>query len=301
MDYYNEIKNELIDNELTKKAKDYGKNRSDLTHYYNVGRLIIEAQGGETRAKYGDGLIKEYSKRLIEELDKKYSCRNIMSMRKFYIIFRNGKVNVVRSQLSWTHYRELLVLDNYDEIVYYINVCIQDNLSYRKLHDRIKNKEYKRLDSKTKNKLVNKEEVIVTDYIKKPILIKNTLNIEEISERLLKKLILEDIESFMKELGDGYSFIGSEYKIRIGDVFNYIDLLLFNYKFNCFVVVELKITELKKEHIGQIEIYMNYIDKHIKNINQDKTIGIIICKKDNKLIMEYCSDERIISREFILV
>ena len=224
-----------------------------------------------------------------------------MSMRKFYIIFRNEKVNAVRSQLSWTHYRELLVLDNFDEINYYINITIQDNLSYRKLHERIKNKEYERLDNKTKNKLVNKEYVVVTDFIKNPIIIRNTLNIEEISEKYLKKLIIEDIENFMKELGNGYSFIGSEYKIRIGEVFNYIDLLLFNYKYNCFVVVELKVNELKKEHIGQIEIYMNYVDKNIKTINQEKTIGIIICKKDNKLIMEYCSDPRIYAVTYDLI
>ena len=97
----------------------------------------------------------------------------------------------------------------------------------------------------------------------------------------------------MKELGDGFSFIDDEYKIKIGDRYNYIDLLLFNIKYNCYVVVELKTTELRKEHVGQIEIYMNYIDKHIKTINQDKTIGIIICKKDNQFVMEYCSDDRI--------
>jgi RecB family endonuclease NucS len=104
----------------------------------------------------------------------------------------------------------------------------------------------------------------------------------------------------MNELGEGYSFIDNEYKIKIGIRYNYIDILLFNYKFNCFVVVELKTTELKKEHIGQIEVYMNYIDKNIKGINHDKTIGIIICKKDNKYIIEYSSDKRIISREYIL-
>ena len=112
---------------------------------------------------------------------------------------------------------------------------------------------------------------------------------------------MEDIESFMKELGNYFSFIGSEYKIKIGNNFNYIDLLLFNYEYNCFVVVELKTIELKKEHIGQIQVYMNYIDENLRNINQDKTIGIIICKQDNKYIIKYCSDDRIIAREYELV
>ena len=117
---------------------------------------------------------------------------------------------------------------------------------------------------------------------------------------MLQNLILEDIPSFMKELGDGYSFIDSEYKIKIGNNYNYIDILLFNYIYNAFVVVELKVTELKKEYIGQIEVYMNYVDENIKTINQDKTIGIIICKENNEFIIKYTSDKRILSKEFVL-
>ena len=154
---------------------------------------------------------------------------------------------------------------------------------------------------KAKEKLKEKEELKLPDLVKDPIQIRNTSCNNEISEKVLQKFILEDIESFLKELGNGFCFIGSEYKIKIGDRYNYIDLLLFNYQFNCFVVVELKVTELKKEHIGQIEFYMNYIDKNLKNINQNKTIGIIICKKENKYVIEYCSDDRIISREYELV
>ena len=109
------------------------------------------------------------------------------------------------------------------------------------------------------------------------------------------------MEHFLQELGNQFCFIKSEYKIKIGNNYNYIDLLLYNIEFNCYVVVELKVTELKKEHIGQIEVYMNYIDNNLKKINQDKTIGIIICKKDNKFIMEYCSDNRILAKEYELV
>ena len=153
----------------------------------------------------------------------------------------------------------------------------------------------------TKNKIKNNEHSKVIDFIKSPILIKNSKHYETISEKILQKLILEDIESFMKELGNSFSFIGSEYKIKLGDTYNYIDLLLYNIEFNCYVVVELKVTELKKEHIGQIEVYMNYIDNNLKKINQDKTIGIIICRKDNKYVIEYCSDKRIIAREYEIV
>ena len=100
--------------------------------------------------------------------------------------------------------------------------------------------------------------------VKNPILIKNNFNYKEISEKVLKKLIFENIESFMNELGNSFCFVGSEYKIKIGDRYNYIDLLLFNIEYNCYVVIELKVTELKKEHIGQIQVYMNYIDNNLK-------------------------------------
>ena len=153
----------------------------------------------------------------------------------------------------------------------------------------------------TKNKLSAKQESNIIDFVKNPILIKNSNNYNEISEKVLQRLILEDISSFMKELGNDFSFIDSEYKINLGDRYNYIDLLLFNIEFNCYVVVELKVTELKKEHIGQIQVYMNYIDNNLRKINQDKTIGIIICKKENKYVIEYCSDEKIIAREYELM
>ena len=204
--------------------------------------------------------------------------------------------------MTWSHYRILLSVKNTNKINYYIKITKEQNLSVRELRSKIKNNEYERLDDKTKEKLKeNKSNNEVTDYIKNPILINNKNNYNEISEKMLQKIILEDIESFLKELGSSFSFIGSEYKIKIGDRYNYIDLLLFNIEFNCYVVVELKVTELKKEHIGQILVYMNYIDNNLRKATQDKTIGIIICKKDNKFIIEYASDKRILSREYELV
>ena len=300
MNYYKEIKNELINNEVYKRVKDYSKNRNELSTYYNVGKLLIEAQGGEDRARYGDGLIKEYSERLTKELGKGYSIRNLKNMRKFYLIYQKGQA--MPAQLTWSHYCELLSLKDINEINYYIDISIKQNLSYRKLKEKIKSKEYQRLDNNIKLKLINKEETVVSDFIKNPIVIKNKYNIdkEEITEKILKKLILEDLDNFLKELGTGFSYIENEYKIKVGNTYNYIDILLFNYIYNCFVVIELKVTELKKEHIGQIQIYMNYVDKNIKTINQDKTIGVIICKKDNGYYIEYSSDNRIFSKNYIL-
>ena len=300
MNYYNEIKNELINNEVYKRVKDYSKNKNELSTYYNVGKLLIEAQGGEERAKYGDGLIKEYSKKLSEELGGKYNITTLKRMRQFYLIIEKGAT--LWHQLTWSHYRELLTFDNVDEINYYIKQTGDYNLSVRELREKIKSKEYQRLDNNTKLKLINKEETVVSDFIKNPIVIRNKYNIdkESITEKILQRLILEDIPSFLKELGEGFTFVENEYKIKIGNTFNYIDILLFNYIYNCFVVIELKVTELKKEHIGQIQIYMNYVDKNIKTINQDKTIGVIICKKDNGYYIEYSSDNRIFSKNYIL-
>ena len=300
MNYYNEIRNKLIDNEVYKRVKDYSKNRNEISTYYEVGRLLIEAQGGENRAKYGDGLIKEYSERLTKDLGKKYSITSLKYMRMFYILYE--KSPTLSDQLTWSHYKEILKFNDINEINYYISIIESYNLSVRELRERIKNKEYQRLDDNAKLKLINKEEVNVSDFIKNPIVIKNKYNydIENISEKMLQRLILEDIPSFLKELGDGFSFIENEYKIKIGDIYNYIDLLLFNYIYNCFIVIELKVCELKKEHIGQIEVYMNYIDKHIKSINQDKTIGIIISSRDNHYYIEYSSDNRIYTRDYVI-
>ena len=300
MNYYNEIKKELVNNEVYKKAKDYSKNRNDLSTYYNVGKLLIEAQGGKKRAKYGDNLIKEYSKRLTKELGAKYSYRNLMNMRKFYLIFKDEKVNAMRSQLSWTHYRELLKLNDINEINYYIETSIKQNLSYRDLHKKIQNREYQRLDNKTKEKLTRKEESKVEDFIKNPILIRNNLGVEEVSEKVLRQLILEDLDNFMTELGEDFCYIKNEYKIKLGNTYNYIDLLLFNIKYNCYVVIELKVTELKKEHIGQINMYMNYIDRNIKRPEHNPTIGIIICKKDNYFVIEYSSNPYIFRTLYII-
>ena len=293
MNYYNEIKNELLNNEITKKVKNYSINRSDLTTYYNVGKLLKEAG-----KRYGEGIIKEYSKKLTNEFGKGYTMTNLKYFRQFYAF---SKSHTVCDQLTWSHYRTLLSLSDENTIEYYIKISEEQNLSVRELRTKIKNKEYERLNKKAKEKLKQREELELPDLVKNPILIKNTSCYNEISEKVLQKLILEDISNFLEELGEGFTFIKNEYKIKIGDRYNYIDLLLFNYSFNCFVVIELKITELKKEHIGQIEFYMNYIDKNLKTISQNKTIGIIIVRKNNKFVMEYASDKRIIAREYELV
>lgn len=294
MNYYNEIKNELVNNEINRKVKNYSINKSDLNAYYNVGRMLSEAGN-----HYGEGIIEEYSKILTYELGKGYSKRNLWLMLKFYEL--NEKVQTLSAQLSWSHYCELLSFENTDKINYYIELVKNNNLSVRQLRERIKSNEYERLPESTKNKSVEQKESDIVDFIKNPILIKNSNKYDIFSEKVLQKLILEDIENFLEELGIGFTFIKSEYPIKLGNRYNYIDLLLYNIKYRCYVVVELKITELKKEHTGQIMTYMNYIDKNIKTIEENNTVGIIICKQENEYVIKYCSDNRIIAREYELL
>ena len=293
MNYYEEIKNSLINNEVTKRIKDYSKNKSDLDTYYYVGKMLSEA--GKC---YGEEIIKEYSLKLSSELNIKYDVSSLNKMKKFYILVE--KLATVSPILSYSHYVELLPYD-VNKILYYIKVVELQKLSVRKLRDKIKSNEYERLSDECKNKLVLDNKLNISDLIKNPIMIRNNNNYEIINERILHKLIIEDISSFLRELGNGFSYIDNEYKIKLGDRYNYIDLLLFNIEFNCYVVVELKVVELKKEHIGQIQVYMNYIDENVKKIYHDRTIGLIVCRIENKYVIKYCSDERIIACEYKII
>ena len=153
MNYYNEIKNGLINNEIYKKVKDYSKNKSDLFTYYNVGKMLNEAG-----KHYGEGIIKEYSQKLKIELEKNYSVRLLYRMLKYYNFISTEKLPTLSAKLSWSHYDEILKFDDINIILYYIKISAQQNLSVRQLRDRIKSNEYERLDKETKNKLINRKE-----------------------------------------------------------------------------------------------------------------------------------------------
>ena len=258
INYYSEIKETLVKNAIYKKVKDYSKNKSDLNAYFEVGRLIVKAGGGEKRAKYGNKLIKEYSERLTKELGKGYKVSNLKNMRQFYLTFR--KRQTLSGELSISHYMMLSRLKNNDEISYYINISKKLNLSVRELRERIKSNEFERIGYKEEL-----EEPRINTLIKKPIIIKTNNPNEELNEYALHQSILENIDYFFKKLGVGFTYVGSEVKIKLGNKFNYVDFLLFNIEYNCYVVIELKVTELKAEHVGQITKYVNFVDKNIKN------------------------------------
>ena len=302
MNYYNEIKNILIDNAIGRKVREYKSNQKDLESYYNVGKLLVEAQGGEERAKYGNSLIKEYSKMLITELGKGYSVRSLTNMRTLFIFSQKWQpvaAEFKNINITWSNLCEILKLKDIEEIRYYLNLSNKLCLTKRELREKIKSKEYERLDSKIKEKLMKQEEISVRDKIPNPIVLKGLEYKERLTEKIVQKWIDENPSSFCETLGEGYSYIKSQYKIKIGLNYNYIDVLLFNVIDMNYVVVEIKVTELKKEHIGQIETYMNYVDVNLKKDFHNKTTGILLVRENNKWLIKYINNDGILVRNYI--
>ena len=196
MNYYNEIKENLIKSEIYDRAKDYSKDRHKVSVYFETGKLLSEA-GRE----YGKNIIKQYSENLIIEVGKKYNERNLRYMRQFYEIFSSIKWNPLGSKLSWSHFRELLIVKNIDAIMYYIDICERNNLTRRQLQERIRNHEYDRLSNETKTKLIESKELKVDDLIPNPIVIKSNMLKENLSEYALKQAILNIIDDFLRQLG----------------------------------------------------------------------------------------------------
>ncbi len=293
MNYYKEIKNLIEEKEVNDKVRYLESNKETIKTYYEIGRLLIKAQGGEEKAKYGDGLIKKWSEKLTKEYGNGYSEKNLKRMRKFYIYFKNEKRSTLLTQLSWSHWNYILSFKNENERNYYINRCIQNNLSVRGLINEIKTKSFDRLsyaDKKNIKLITDKETSLdIKDMIHDPILI-NIDSKEKMSEKILKKYILKELEHFFLELGTGFTFVGSEYKLSYDNKNYYVDLLLFNYKLNRFIVCELKLNSVNARDIGQTLNYIKIIDKTLKEKNHKNTIGIIVSKRNDKFILEYVSD-----------
>lgn len=295
MTYLDNIKN-LIEEDIVLQRKNrlYEENHKVNT-YFEIGRLIVQAQGGEKRAKYGDSLIKEWSNILTKEYGKGYDYTNLCRMRKLYLTFE--KVGAVPQQLTWTNLSIILPIKNINKRNYYINLCVIQNLSSRQLKSKLKNKEFERLEFKENIELINEtSNLTIKDMIKNPILIHTNKLTDKLSEKALKQFILEKIEEFLLELGVGFAFIGSE--VKLGN--SRCDLLFINYELNCFIVLELKIRKLIPQDIGQIGYYMSYIDEHMKKDYMDKTIGVILCKEGNEIVVKYITNEKLYVSTFKL-
>ena len=301
MNYYKQVEILIKKNEISKGVRTLQDNSETLYTYWNIGKLIVEAQGGEKRAKYGDGLINDWGKKLSEKYGKGYDKSNLTRMRLFYLLF--PIVGTVCQQLSWSHYRYILPIKDVNERNYYINQVILNNLSVRDLRREIKNKSFDRLSYKDKTniEIINdNNKITIEDMIKNPIILKSDNDINEINEAVIHKYIISLLEDKFLELGTGFALVGHEYKTIINSNTYYIDLLFFNYLLNAFVIVEVKTRNLKPQDIGQLEFYVKYIENNIKESNHNKTIGVLIVKKNNQYVIEYTTNEDIYVTTYML-
>ena len=291
--YFNEINSIIENTEVNKRIRIYKDNSETLKNYWNIGKLLIEAQGGEARAKYGDGLIKEWSKVFVEKYGKGYDSRNLRRMRQFYVLFSKW---VPMGPISWSHFRYILPLKKESERNYYINQVILNNLSKNDLIKLIKSKSYDRLSFADKEniKLIedNNYSLDIKDMIKDPILIKIN-NIDKLNEKALHKYIIEMVSDKFLELGSGFALIAHEYKLLCNNRTYRIDLLFYNIELNAYVVVEIKTKEIQHKDISQLQFYVNYINRTIKKVNHNKTIGILLVKKNNTFVIEYTTSNDI--------
>ena len=300
MNYLNEANEYIKRVEIGKSIREANANRELVECYWNVGRLIVEAQGGKDKAKYGNELLKKWAEKLIKEYGKGYDYSNLRRFRQFFLEFPN--CGALRHNLSWTIIRTILPIKDENKRNYYINLCITNNLSKRELEREIKNNSYERLEHK-----LDKIDIIVpskvqsiTDNFMNPILLK--LKDKEVKNELdLEKLIYSQLSYVFLQLGNGFAWIANQYKVSAGNNNYFIDMLLYNYKYNCFVVVEIKCRKLKKEDKGQVEFYMKLADKYVKEPSNNPTIGIIITKEQDKFVANFVRSEKLIPLTYEIV
>ena len=298
-DYKKELIKLVEKAEVNKGYHDYFKNKDLVNNYFEIGKLLIEAQGGEEHDTYGNKLIKTWSVELTEKFEKGYDASNLRRFRQFYSEFKMcGPLGHI---LTWTNIRLLLPIKNVNKRNYYINMCIKKNLFKRELKKEIKNNSFERLSlvDKENIKLIsNKNEVLtIKDTLKDPVLITINEDLDNVSEEKLAKIIRKELEIFLLELGHGYAYIGKE--VRMGE--SYCDLLFFNTEFLCYVVIELKTRKIKKEDIGQLEYYINYVDENMKKESFNPTIGVLVAKEGNYLVMKYCTNKNIYKTTYKII
>ena len=298
-DYKKELIKLVEKAEVNKGYHDYFKNKDLVNNYFEIGKLLIEAQGGEEHDTYGNKLIKTWSVELTEKFGKGYDASNLRRFRQFYSEFK--MCGTVCHTLTWSNIRILLPIKNENKRNYYINMCIKKNLSARELKKEIKNNAFERLSLADKEniKLISDKNEVLTikDTLKDPVLITINEDLDNVSEEKLAKIIRKELEIFLLELGCGYTYAGKE--VRMGE--SYCDLLFFNYEFNCFVVIELKTRKIKKEDIGQLEYYINYVDENMKKESFNPTIGVLVAKEGNYLVMKYCTNKNIYKTTYKII
>ncbi len=284
---YKEIK-ELI--EISRRRVLRFANTELVNLYWHIGENIVNnLQKGEKRAKYGEHILAKLSARLTGKYGKGYSLRNLKYARQFYMCFQIGQT--LSAQLGWSHYLELLKVKDENIRNFYMQECISSKWDVRTLRRMIKSHLYERLltSNDKNNKLAIQGNVITTskDLIKDPYVLE-FLNLgNNYKEKDLENEIINHLKEFLLELGKGFIYVGSEIKLKIANNFYAPDLVFYNYILKCFVILELKIGKISHKDIGQINMYVNYYDKNIKEETDHSTIGILLAKEKDKTIVEY--------------
>lgn len=280
-----------------------------LKLYWNIGKIIMEIQQGDERAKYGDSILEKLSEKLTNEFGKGFSKRNLERMRKFYICFPIA--TTVSSQLSWSHYLELIKIEEKSKRNFYFNECINTKWSVRELQRQRDSLLYERLllsaDKEKVLELSEKGQILKTnkDLVKDPFVLE-FLDIKENTYYLetdLEKNILEHLKEFLLELGKGFSYVGNQVRITLNEEHFYPDLVFYNRILKCFVIIDLKIGKVTHQDIGQIQMYVNYYDREIKQRDENQTIGILLSTNKNETVIKYTlpqSNETIFSTEYKL-
>ncbi len=251
--------------------------------YWNIGKQIYEAQGENERAEYGKGLLKFLSEKLTEEFGKGYTVRNLNNMRAFYVAFPNW--NALRTNLSWTHYRLLLKVEDEKARDFYLYECAKSNWSTRQLERQINSFYYQRLlSSQDKDGVRNEIQILekgidAKDIIRDPYVLE-FLGLEQtpnLYEKDIEQGLIEHLQKFLLELGRGFSFVARQKRITFDGEHYYIDLVFYNYILKCFVIIDLKIGKLTHQDIGQMQMYVNYYTRELMNEGDNLPIGIVLC------------------------
>lgn len=275
----------------------YEVNNTMLLAYWNVGKIIVEnEQNGNIKAEYGKQVMKELSKELRKILGSGFLVSNLFNMRRFYITY--PKFQTLSGKLSWSHYCELLSIENTDERNFYEKECINSNWSVRELKRQIDTSLFERLllsegkSNKEKVYALSKEGQTINvpeDILKEPYVFE-FLNLKEpkpILEKDLERKLVKHMEDFLLELGKGFMFVGTQQRITLGNTHYYVDMVFYNKILKCYVLIDLKIGKMKPEYAGQMNMYLNYYDSEINDEYDNKPIGIILCKGKKEIDMEY--------------
>ncbi len=268
-------------------------NTEMLNLYWNIGKIIMEIQQGDERASYGDSVLDKLSQKLTNEFGKGFSSRNLRTMRKFYLIYPIWKT--VSSKLSWSHYLELIKIDNEQKRKFYLNECINSKWSVRELQRQRDSLLYERLTiSADKEKILElseKGQILKTskDLVKDPFVLE-FLDIKGNTDYLesdLEKNIIEHLKEFLLELGKGFSYVGNQVRLTLEEDHFYPDLVFYNRLLKCFVIIDLKIGKVSHQDIGQMQMYVNYYDREIKQNDEKPTVGILLSTNKNETVVKY--------------